>query len=135
VFIPGGTFSKIHRHGPGAHVLWLRGEGYSLIWPEGGERTKEDWGPGTLIVPPSWWWHTHAVTSREPAQHLALKISAKKNKVNRLSNQTLKSVKAGGNQMNYEDFPPALMEEVMRMFREECERHGTPVRMEPALSF
>jgi quercetin dioxygenase-like cupin family protein len=135
VVIPGGTFSKIHRHGPGAHVLWLSGEGYSMIWPDGGERTKEDWSRGTLIVPPSWWWHTHAVVSKEPAQHLALKISAKKNKVNRLSNNTLLSTRKGGSQMNYEDFPPELMEAVMRTFREECAKRGTPVRMDPVLSY
>ena len=34
---PGGTFSKLHRHGPGAHVIWLKGEGYTLMWPDGGE--------------------------------------------------------------------------------------------------
>ena len=45
VEIPGGTFSKIHRHGPGAHVLWLQGEGYSLIWPEGGEKHEGGLGP------------------------------------------------------------------------------------------
>jgi quercetin dioxygenase-like cupin family protein len=135
VEIPGGTFSKIHRHGPGAHVLWLKGEGYSLIWPEGGEKIREDWGPGSMLVPPAWWWHQHAVVSRDPAEHLALKISAKKNKINRLSNATMVSVRKGGSQMDYEDFPPELMDEIMRTFREECEKRGTPVRMEPALSF
>jgi gentisate 1,2-dioxygenase len=133
--IPGGTFSKIHRHGPGAHVLWLKGEGYSLLWPDGGAKVREDWGPGSMLVPPAWWWHQHGVVSQEPAEHLALKISAKKNKVNRLSNATLLSTRKGGSQMDYEDFPPELMAEVMGIFREECAKRGTPVRMEPALSF
>src|SRR5947209_497863 len=35
--MPGGTFTKLHRHGPGAHVLWLQGEGYTVMWPDGGE--------------------------------------------------------------------------------------------------
>jgi mannose-6-phosphate isomerase-like protein (cupin superfamily) len=135
VVIPGGTFSKIHRHGPGAHVLWLRGEGYSLIWPDGGAKVKEDWGPGTLIVPPSWWWHTHSVVSKEPAEHLALKLSSKKYKIDRLSMKTMLSSRKGGNQMDYEDFPPELMEEVLQIFREECAKRGTPVLMEKALSF
>jgi hypothetical protein len=132
---PGGTFSKIHRHGPGAHVLWLRGQGYSLMWPEGGAKVREDWGPGAVIVPPSWWWHQHAVVSREPAQHIALKLSAKKNKINRLSTGTMQSTRKGGSQMEYEDFPPELRDEVMCIFREECDRRGTPIRMEPALSY
>src|SRR4051794_1237578 len=30
---PGGTFTSVHRHGPAAHVIWLKGEGYSILWP------------------------------------------------------------------------------------------------------
>lgn len=130
VHIPGGTFSKVHRHGPGAHVIWLKGEGYSLLWPDGGEKQKEYWGPGTMLVPPDWWWHQHCITSKEPAQHLALKLSSKRNKVNRNSHGTNLSVKKGGNQINYEDFPPALMEEIKGIFQEECAKRGTPVNME-----
>jgi len=42
---PPGTFSSVHRHGPSAHVLWLKGEGYSILWPDGGEdsKLKEEW--------------------------------------------------------------------------------------------
>ena len=129
--IPGGTFSKLHRHGPGAHVVWLKGEGYSLMFPDGGEKVKVDWGPGTMVVPPAWWWHQHAVVSSEPGQHLALRMSSMKNRINRMSNGTLKSVRRGGSQMDYEDVPPELMEDLKRLFIAECTRRGTPMHMEP----
>jgi quercetin dioxygenase-like cupin family protein len=127
---PSGTFSKLHRHGPGAHVVWLKGEGYSLMFPDGGEKIQEDWGPGTMIVPPSWWWHQHCVTGREDAQHLALKLGSKQYHLHRLSGATLKSTRNGGSQMNYEDFPPGLMDELRQRFERACAERGTPVRMD-----
>jgi len=48
-----------------------------MIWPDGGEKRKEEWRRGTMLVPPDWWWHQHCVVSKEPAQHLALKLSVR----------------------------------------------------------
>ncbi|HZT09165.1 MAG TPA: ethanolamine ammonia lyase-activating protein [Chloroflexota bacterium] len=126
---PGGTFTKLHRHGPAAHVLWIRGEGYSVLWPDGGEdnKIKEDWKVGTLIVPPTWWWHQHCITSREPGRHLALKLSSRKNMVSRFHERTMVSTKKGGQQMDYDDIPPETMAELKRIFLEECAKKGTPV--------
>jgi hypothetical protein len=126
-----GTFTTLHRHGPGAHVLWLTGRGYSLLFPDGGEKVKEDWGPGTLIVPPSWWWHQHAVVSREPAQYIALKLGSQRYKMNRQSGGAMLSTRKGGNLMHIEDFPPGLYEELNRIFVAECAKYGTTPHMEP----
>ncbi len=67
-----GAYMKAHRHSPGAHVLWLKGEGYTLIWREGREKIKVDWHDGTLLVPPAGWFHQHFNTGKGAVTHLAL---------------------------------------------------------------
>ncbi len=56
---PIGIYKKAHRHGPGAHVFIVAGEGYSLMWPEGQERMRFNWKPGSIVVPPENWFHQH----------------------------------------------------------------------------
>lgn len=121
---PAGVFSKLHRHGPAYHVIWLQGSGYSLMWPDGGDWVKESWNPFTMIVPPNYWWHQHAVVSAEPGRFLALKLQNHRRLVTKLSKGSLKSTRQGGNQIDYRDMDPAVLERVKRTFFEECERRG-----------
>jgi quercetin dioxygenase-like cupin family protein len=126
---PGGGFTKLHRHGPGAHVLWLQGEGYTVMWPDGGQMVKEYWGPGSMLVPPNWWWHQHCIASEGPALHLALKLNSRRHIISRASTGTLRSTRTGGSQLEFEDTPPEVLDMLKNMFAEECAKRGTTNRM------
>jgi oxalate decarboxylase/phosphoglucose isomerase-like protein (cupin superfamily) len=125
---PPGTYKKGHRHGPGAHVIILDGVGFSLLWLEGQERTKCDWRPGTVVVPPENWFHQHFNSGPEPARYLALKFSGRKFRQPQQSQRgegADVSVKLGGWQIEYEDEDPAIH----RLFEEELAKHDATCRM------
>ena len=67
---PPGTYKKAHRHGAGAHVIILTGEGYSTIHFEGHTRTKADWKDGSIVSPQHWEYHQHFNTGPTPARYL-----------------------------------------------------------------
>jgi gentisate 1,2-dioxygenase len=69
---PSATYKKAHRHGPGAHIYILDGEGYSLMWPTGEEPQRFDWSEGALISPPDGWYHQHFNLGDKPATYLGL---------------------------------------------------------------
>ncbi len=109
---PVGRYKKAHRHGPGAHVTILSGEGFTLLWPEGGERVRVDWKRGSVVVPPSQWFHQHFNSGAEPARYLALRWNSWRYRFVALSDDSAKelSVKEGGAQIEYEDEDPKIHE-------------------------
>lgn len=126
---PVGTYKKGHRHGPGAHVVILQGQGYSLMWTDQHKAFEEiPWKPGTMFVPPGMWWHQHFNIGSTPARYLAIRWGSTKWKVTRyLDHQGVdKSAKAGGNQIEYADQDPRIH----RMFVEHCRANGVEVRMD-----
>jgi hypothetical protein len=121
---PVGTYPRGHRHGPGAHILILSGEGYSYFWEEGKPRIRIDWRPGSLLEPPADWFHQHFNPGREPARYLALKPWGFTYQVEDLS-KTDQDIKSGGTQIEYKDQDP----EIHQTFLAECKKRGTEVRI------
>ena len=127
---PIGTYKKAHQHGPGAHLLILSGEGFSVLWQEGEEYRKANWSKGGMVIVPSDdCWHQHFNTGRTRARYLALRqgnmgLSAPTN--NSLAVRPNQAVwEGGGAQIEYEDEDPRIHE----MFEADLARTGTPCRM------
>jgi len=125
---PIGTYKKAHAHGPGAHVVILSGEGYSLMWPEGDEPRRYDWQVGTMIVPPNMWFHQHFNTGTAPARYLAFKHEATSIRNEQGVPKAWISRRMGGDQIDYVDEKPGIR----KLFTEALAKHDLKPRMEEA---
>ena len=127
---PVGTYKNGHRHGPGAHVIVISGEGYSLLWQEGKPMTRVDWHAGSMFVPPEMWFHQHFNVGATPARYLALRWGSLKHRMGGIFKVTGSDEgisREGGNKIEYEDEDP----EIRRMFEAELARRGVESRMAP----
>jgi len=122
---PAGSYPRAHRHGPGAHIVILSGEGYSFFWEEGKPRVRVDWRPGSLFVPPANWFHQHFNPTRELARYLALKPWGFTYQVKDLS-KTDQNIGSGGTQIDYKEQDP----EIHAIFLSECKKRGAVARIE-----
>jgi quercetin dioxygenase-like cupin family protein len=104
---PVGTYKKAHRHGPGIHVIILRGHGYSLLWRDGYPMEHIEWGPGSILVPPEMWFHQHFNTGSEPVLFLAIGSGRERPKASGES-YVYTSTREGGDQIEYEDEDPEI---------------------------
>jgi oxalate decarboxylase/phosphoglucose isomerase-like protein (cupin superfamily) len=125
---PVSTYKKGHAHGPGAHVIVLTGEGYSLMWAEGEEPKRYDWEVGTMIVPPNMWFHQHFNTGTTPARYLAFKHEVVSIRNAQGVPKAWISRRLGGDQVDYIDEKPI----VRKLFAEELAKNGMKSKMDQA---
>jgi len=125
---PIGTYKKGHAHGPGAHVIIMSGEGYSLMWPEGEEPKRYDWEVGSMVVPPNLWFHQHFNTGVTPARYLAFKHEVVSIRNAQGVPKAWISRRLGGDQIDYADEAPI----VRQLFTEALAKHGLEPRMAEA---
>ncbi len=118
-----GSYKNAHRHGPGAHIIFLKGEGYSLIWKEGQPRMRINWKPGCLLVPPENWFHQHFNTGKYPASYLALRRGG--DKLMKDKYRSTLSISKGGDCIDYYEEDP----EIGRVFLEELAKNGVKSSM------
>jgi quercetin dioxygenase-like cupin family protein len=128
-----GTYKKAHRHDAGAHIFCVTGHGYSLLWLEGQNpvgTVRVDWKPGTLYAPPDGpTFHQHFNSASVPSRYLAMSFggaryftsNARKKNYENMD----KSVKEGGNQIEYEDEDPRILD----LYERECALNGVQARM------
>jgi len=124
---PPGTYKKAHRHGVGAHVIILNGEGYSLLWfPGDRERTRVAWSPGTVLSPKAGEFHQHFNTGPGSARYLALRFGvpgvARARGVDTDADWATDEELSG---IPYEREDPAIFDQYVR----ECAAHGAQVRI------
>jgi oxalate decarboxylase/phosphoglucose isomerase-like protein (cupin superfamily) len=125
---PVGTYKKAHCHGPGAHVIILSGEGYSLMWPEGEEPREYQWQTGSMIVPPNMWMHQHFNTGKAPARYLAFKHEVVSIRNAQGVPKAWISRRIGGDQIDYADESQG----VRTRFADALAKHDLAPRMEEA---
>lgn len=137
---PPGQYNKAHHHAGGQILLCLRSHGYTLLWPpEAGIRPYEaghedmvirlEWREGSMLCPPSGWFHQHFNTGPTEARQLALRYGSKKYGVGFKDvldrKGVLVSVREGGTQIEFDDEDPRIRED----YRRELARDGVEYRM------
>lgn len=122
---PVGRYHKAHHHQGGAILFILRSKGYTLMWPKeagvrpyeygnGDQVVKVRWKEGSVISPPTGWFHQHCNTGPVKARQFAFRYTSESGRykfgigkaMNREGVRT--SVREGGTLVEYEDEDPEI---------------------------
>ncbi len=134
-----GTYVTAHRHGPGAHVIIIGGEGYEYLFMPGGEknpdmRQKMPVKPYSVVAPRLNEFHQHFNTGKGPFRQLAFKgwepISAtitSQGKYDPMGAARSDNAHAYAFKLRYDQEDPAIREEYYR----ELEKNGITLRLDP----
>ena len=132
--MPVGTYKKAHRHTPDVHIYILSGEGYSLIWFEGDKEFRRvDWKHGWVFAPEDMMFHQHFNTGTEPVRYVAFTQGSVRYPMTahmrRVYAKVDRSVKSGGDQIEYADQDPRIH----AMFERELAQKGLTARINKEL--
>ena len=139
---PVGRYHKAHFHQGGAILLILRSEGYTLMWPQeagvrpyrngnGDKVVRVNWREGSVLSPPSGWFHQHFNTGKVQARQLAFHYTGQSGKYLLgcwraiLKEGVYTSVREGGALIEYEDEDPQLRID----FEAAIRKVGVPMEM------
>lgn len=112
-----GRCARARRHGPGAHLISVSGEGYWLVHPEGaGEATRFDWRPGLVLSPSDSMFIQPFNTGATPARWLVVSLGNPRRpllarKQFRLANAG-RDLDAGGSLLPQSEEPPGVRAEL-----------------------
>jgi len=116
-----GLYKRAHRHGAGAHVVILSGQGYSVLWFEGEGPRKVEWKDGSVISPMGMEYHQHFNTGPTAARYLALRLG----ELDARRRQGLEYDEREIDGIRYEDEDPAVYD----LYMDECARCGAEVKL------
>ena len=137
--MPPGTYKKAHRHSAGLHVMCIVGTGYSLAWFEGDKDYRRiDWKHGIVFPPADQQIHQHFNTCGRAARYIATGIGGIRYPMTAAMRRTggdgdgeklgatARSIKDGGDQIEYEDQDPRIH----ALWLEEMRKHGVTPQFE-----
>ncbi|HZD40558.1 MAG TPA: cupin domain-containing protein, partial [Terriglobales bacterium] len=132
--VSAGTYMTAHKHGPGAHVLCVAGEGYELLFMPGEDpKRKLPLKPTAVVSPQRNEYHQHFNTGHGPLRMLAFKEQGYSSKyaTGKSYQPALSAEDRDPNaeiyQISYEREDPRISEEYYR----ELERKGIALRLPP----